>query len=133
MSRDSRKLRDQENSSFLSLVSTNSSSVGNSGAVALAAALSRITLCVLAVAVNLLCVPYDTSTNAILLRSAPKLLPDTNYLPFVDSERVLNAFVRWDAVYFLSIAEKGYIYEQDFAFFPGLPFFMRVLASTFPF
>ncbi|KAJ3302621.1 hypothetical protein HDV03_004806 [Kappamyces sp. JEL0829] len=37
--------------------------------------------------------------------------------------------IRWDAVYFLDIAENGYKYEQQFAFFPGLPLLMRLLAA----
>ncbi len=38
----------------------------------------------------------------------------------------LESLVRWDAVYFLGIAERGgYAFEQEFAFFPGLPILMR--------
>ena len=38
----------------------------------------------------------------------------------------LESLVRWDAVYFLGIAERGgYAFEQEFAFFPGLPLLMR--------
>ena len=41
-----------------------------------------------------------------------------------------EGFVRWDAVYFLKLAERGsYAYEQEFAFFPGLPILMRALGS----
>ncbi|KAG7090839.1 hypothetical protein E1B28_009921 [Marasmius oreades] len=34
-------------------------------------------------------------------------------------------FLRWDAFHFASIAEDGYLYEYQWAFFPGVPFVMR--------
>jgi hypothetical protein len=43
---------------------------------------------------------------------------------------VVKPFVRWDAIYFLSIAERGYVYEQEHAFFFGLPLLMRMVANT---
>ena len=36
-------------------------------------------------------------------------------------------FSNWDGVFFLAIAEDGYLYEQFHAFFPLLPFLMRTL------
>ena len=36
----------------------------------------------------------------------------------------------WDSVYYLRIAECGYEYEQTHAFFPLLPWLMRVLAKA---
>ncbi|KAJ8077061.1 ER membrane glycoprotein subunit of the GPI transamidase complex-like protein [Marasmius tenuissimus] len=33
--------------------------------------------------------------------------------------------LRWDAFHFASIVEDGYIYENQWAFFPGVPFIMR--------
>ncbi|KAI9330271.1 GPI mannosyltransferase 2 [Zopfochytrium polystomum] len=39
-------------------------------------------------------------------------------------------FVRWDSVYFLAIAERGYRYEQEHAFMPGLPLLMRAVKNS---
>ena len=40
----------------------------------------------------------------------------------------VTPFVRWDGVHFMSIALKGYIFENQFAFFPLLPFLARFCA-----
>ena len=36
-------------------------------------------------------------------------------------EKIFGGFGKWDAVYFLKIAEEGYKYEQYMAFFPFYP------------
>ena len=40
-------------------------------------------------------------------------------------------FANWDGVYFWKIATEGYVYEQDFAFFPGMPLIVRALRYLF--
>ncbi|OJD14462.1 hypothetical protein AJ78_05197 [Emergomyces pasteurianus Ep9510] len=73
---------------------------------------------------------YDTSTT---------LLPSQNVT--VPLLRVgvaggwwrssLLKFVRWDAIYFVSIAQRGYLFEQEWAFGYGYTKFLSILASVF--
>ncbi|KAG5459884.1 MAG: hypothetical protein BJ554DRAFT_8142, partial [Olpidium bornovanus] len=44
--------------------------------------------------------------------------------------RLIRPLVRWDALHFRHIAEEGYIWEHEFAFFPLLPAVMRLGAET---
>ena len=39
-------------------------------------------------------------------------------------------FVRWDTVYFVAMAERGYVYEQMLAFQPGIVHVLRVMGSV---
>ena len=45
-------------------------------------------------------------------------------------EKIFGGFGKWDAVYFLRIAEQGYKYEQCMAFFPFYPWLLRIFAGT---
>lgn len=65
---------------------------------------------------------YDDSTTAVdeLVYSKHCSGPLNSHLL-----KLLRPFVRWDAVHFLDIAEGGYLYEDQFAFFPGVPVLIR--------
>lgn len=45
-------------------------------------------------------------------------------------DRWIQGFLRWDALYFLKIAEEGYTRENEFAFMPALPAVMRGLGMA---
>ena len=40
--------------------------------------------------------------------------------------KTFSGMAKWDSVYFLEIAERGYLYEQYMAFFPLYPLILRV-------
>ncbi|XP_059364106.1 GPI mannosyltransferase 2-like [Carassius carassius] len=45
-------------------------------------------------------------------------------------EAFFGGLSHWDAEHFLFIAERGYLYEHNFAFFPLFPLILRFLAAT---
>lgn len=102
-------------------------------------------LCILSLSLlsNAVVIDYDTSTRVLLetattaaasaSSSSPSslsLLPtvhlDNDTLSSSYSETLLGTWSRWDAVYFLRIAQMGgYEYEHFHAFFPLYPFLCR--------
>ncbi|XP_078471533.1 GPI alpha-1,6-mannosyltransferase 2 [Lampetra planeri] len=55
--------------------------------------------------------------------------PSAHESPFSRAvEWSLGGLARWDAAYFLFVAEHGYAYEQSVAFFPLFPVLVRTLA-----
>ncbi len=45
-------------------------------------------------------------------------------------EALFGGLSHWDAEHFLFIAERGYLYEHNFAFFPLFPLILRLMAAT---
>lgn len=88
------------------------------------AAATRITVVVIAILSKIFVDDYDSSAETILLGSSKALIPQTILY------KIFSVFIRWDAFYFLHIAENGYIYEQETAFFPMLPMLARLAAET---
>lgn len=68
-----------------------------------------------------------TSTLLLLLHSAGLPSFDASAAPLLPSPRDawLTPFLRWDTLYFASVATRGYAREQELAFAPGLPGVMR--------
>ncbi|XP_047648727.1 GPI mannosyltransferase 2 [Phacochoerus africanus] len=56
--------------------------------------------------------------------SPPRFGPSSSVDQFV--EGLLGGLSHWDAEHFLFIAEHGYLYEHNFAFFPGFPLVLLV-------
>ncbi|XP_008146254.2 GPI mannosyltransferase 2 isoform X1 [Eptesicus fuscus] len=56
--------------------------------------------------------------------SPPRLAPSGSVDQLV--EGLLGGLSHWDAEHFLFIAEHGYLYEHNFAFFPGFPLALLV-------
>lgn len=44
-------------------------------------------------------------------------------------ERLAYSLLRWDAFHFAHVAQKGYVYEYEYAFLPGTPTAMRLSAE----
>ncbi|EEH20926.2 hypothetical protein PABG_03157 [Paracoccidioides brasiliensis Pb03] len=77
---------------------------------------------------------YDTSTT-LLPHAASRNAPDSllGAGATVSSRRCtpLLKLVRWDAIYFVNVAQRGYRYEQEWAFGYGYTKLLSVLSSTF--
>ena len=101
------------------------------------AVLSRLGLFAI-VAVSALVIsalPYDTSTTLTLLDPSSDSTTQTHGIPIEKGwqpsliGKLLFRLVSWDALYFTTIAEQGYLWEHYHAFFPGFPAAMKFLAS----
>ncbi|KAH9939650.1 glycosyltransferase family 76 protein [Epithele typhae] len=66
--------------------------------------------------------PFDASPKVLLFSNGSPSLP----------RALASTVLRWDAFYFAHIAREGYVYEQEWAFFPGSPLIMRMVGSVFP-
>jgi hypothetical protein len=78
---------------------------------------------------------YDTSTNLLAVSSplvafeADGLAAWSNPLLWITSSPGIWNFVRWDAIYFVRVAERGYLFEQEWAWGYGWTGSLRFLGS----
>lgn len=98
------------------------------------------TLVLAAVSLYIAGLPYDTSSDHALrignaIRAeievpiADASLPDRKPGDAI-IDALLGCLIRWDAVYFLDVAEaREYRYEQGNAFLPGLPFLANAVSA----
>jgi phosphatidylinositol glycan class V len=68
-----------------------------------------------------------------LLYTAKQIIPtlqNERQPQFTNSTSRLEAFVRWDTLYFIDIALDGYATDKVTAFMPGLPLLMRYAGNV---
>ncbi|KAK8084246.1 GPI mannosyltransferase 2 [Apiospora hydei] len=95
---------------------------GHGQALVRAFVLWKSVLLLLVVASSLGGPPYDTSTTLVAQRA----------LDFNESALDLGAkLTRWDAIYFVQNARRGYLYEQEWAFGSGMPFLISTVVRAF--
>ncbi|KAJ1662603.1 ER membrane glycoprotein subunit of the GPI transamidase complex-like protein, partial [Coemansia sp. RSA 1646] len=89
--------------------------------VAKYAILSRLVALVLGTVSNIVISDYDSSASLVL--------PTKGLAAQGVMRRLAQVVLHWDAFYFTHIAEAGYVYEQEHAFFPLLPLLMRLVSG----
>lgn len=55
---------------------------------------------------------YDTSTDLFLRDHGAAGQTPLPFIPY----RIVDRLTRWDAIYFVKSASRGYVYEQEWAF-----------------
>ena len=69
---------------------------------------------------------YDTSST-LLVSTESQGTSATEIREVATSLPSALKFVRWDAIYFSQITQRGYIFEQEWAFGPSLPSLVDLL------
>lgn len=64
---------------------------------------------------------YDTSST---------LIPPPHAASFDESAfDIATRLTRWDAIYYIQSARRGYVYEQEWAFGRGLPYLISIVVN----
>ncbi|OMJ11351.1 GPI mannosyltransferase 2, partial [Smittium culicis] len=87
-----------------------------------ASILSRLIIFIISQLSNMFVEDYDSSFDTLLIGQ-------DSFTTFQHiASNILKVFTRWDSFYFLHIAQHGYVYEQENAFFPMFPLLINFLA-----
>ncbi|KAH0348585.1 DUF409 domain protein, partial [Aureobasidium melanogenum] len=73
---------------------------------------------------------YDTSTTLLLARAQPSVTENTLLEDF--AKQLVTNLVRWDALYFVSVARRGVIFEQEWAWGWGYTKFLDLVSKVLP-
>ncbi|XP_053349865.1 palmitoyltransferase ZDHHC18-A [Clarias gariepinus] len=87
------------------------------------AAFTRVLALILQAVLNALIPDHEADAFSPPRAEEPLILDHT-------IEILFSGLGRWDAEHFLFIAEHGYLYEHNFAFFPLFPLVLRTLATV---
>lgn len=66
------------------------------------------------------------TSRLALFDASPELL----LTPTSTFSKWSSTLLRWDAFHYAHIAQEGYVYEYEWAFFPGMPYLTRILAQV---
>lgn len=91
------------------------------------AVLSRILIIAYQFVANILVTDHDAGVFV-----SPQNLADVKQSDWIIN-KTLGGFRRWDAQYYLHIAEYGYTYENSLAFYPLFPFSVRIITNSIHF
>lgn len=73
---------------------------------------------------------YDTSTTLLFARAQPALSAQSENTLLEDfAKRLASKLVRWDALYFVSVAQRGYVFEQEWAWGWGYTNFLGLISK----
>ncbi|KAF2460572.1 GPI mannosyltransferase 2 [Lineolata rhizophorae] len=77
---------------------------------------------------------YDTSTQILRLQDGAVeqyVHPSAGWLSTI-GQHVALKLTRWDAIYFVRLAQRGYVHEQEWAFSWGFTRLINTIALNFP-
>ena len=82
---------------------------------------------------------YDTSTQLLFEGFGTKSVPLSSSQHVgqnrihnwsIGRDRFIESLTRWDAIYFVSVAERGYVFEQEWAFGWGFTKLLSFLSKS---
>lgn len=72
---------------------------------------------------------YDTSTTLLNLDAISQNISAGTSWPQLAIKSYVQKFIRWDAIYFTQIAQRGYLWEQEWAFGWGYTKFISAMTK----